>query len=101
MKKKSREERITYLRPRLDDICHDATAVPWAFNGSAGVRAYRVTVELIDEPIDTIHSRIRALWRSTRPGHGLDAVMREAKTYGLVLDLLEAGVDFVYARKTP
>jgi hypothetical protein len=56
----------TYREPRweLDRL---ASSEPSAFNGIVQIRRYRVTAELIDEPIEVLRDRLRILWRESEP----------------------------------
>mgnify|MGYP006370780029 FL=1 len=58
---------------------------PSSFNGMVRVRRYRVTVELVDEPIETIRARIVDLWERNDNHHQWDAIRTEAARYGLDL----------------
>ena len=58
---------------------------PSCFNGMVRVRKYKVTVELIDEPLDVIHERIRVLKVMNPNHHNNRALQAEANKYGLEL----------------
>lgn len=55
---------------------------PDVFNGFCSVRKYRITVELIDEPIEIIHQRIQELSDKSKNMHHWEPLRREAKKYG-------------------
>jgi len=55
---------------------------PSAFNGRVSVRKYRVTVELIEEPIEVIHERLESLWLACDNWHHLGPLEAAAKQYG-------------------
>lgn len=65
--------------------------VPSSFNGEARVRQYRVTVELVDEPIEVIRERIVYLWERNDNHHQWDAILTEAARYGLDLTPYQRG----------
>lgn len=55
---------------------------PSCFNSMVRVRKYRVTVELIDEPIDVIRARIQKLWDESRNIHHAEPLLKAAKQAG-------------------
>ena len=55
---------------------------PDVFNGFCSVRKYKVTVELIDEPIEVIHQRIQELNDKSKNIHDWEPLRKEAKKYG-------------------
>lgn len=58
---------------------------PSCFNGIVCVRKYRLTVELVDEPIEVIHERLLDLWETCDNHHHWGPLQREASRYGLEL----------------
>lgn len=58
---------------------------PTCFNGMVRVRKYRVTVELIDEPIEVIQKRIKKMWDECETHHHWDPLKAVAAEYGLEL----------------
>ena len=58
---------------------------PSCFNGMVRVRKYKVTVELIDEPIEVIHARIQKMWDECDNHHNREPLKVEAKKYDLEL----------------
>lgn len=64
--------------------------IPSCFNGMVNVRKYRVTAELIDEPDEIIRERIQKLWDECKNIHHREPLRKEAKKYGLDLDLRKA-----------
>jgi hypothetical protein len=86
----------TYQEPRweLDRL---AMRGPSAFNGGVQIRRYRVTVELIDEPIEVLRERLRKLWRESENNTHHRHPMREvAKQLGMEAEELkfdEQGID--------
>ena len=58
---------------------------PVCFNGMVKVRKYKVTIELIDEPIEVIHARLQKLWDECKNSHHWKPLKAEAKKYGLKL----------------
>lgn len=85
----------TYREPRQHDL---EQTEPSAFNGEVRIRRYRVTVELIEEPIDVLRDRLRQLWRTEEPMHHRWEPMREmAATLGMnpnELDIAVQGIDY-------
>ena len=71
---------------------------PTAFNGIIEIRRYRITVELIDEPVEVLRERLKKLWRETeRSMHRWDPMRAEALKLGMPKDDLpydEQGVDY-------
>ena len=65
----------TYREPWLRDVVQDE---PSAFNGDVRIQRYRVTVELIEEPIDVLRDRLRKLWREDERNHHQWGPMRAA-----------------------
>jgi hypothetical protein len=59
----------TYRDPSytLSDIGHSSG--PSVGNGELRVRRYRVTAELIDEPLDVLRQRVTDLWETTASNH--------------------------------
>lgn len=59
---------------------------PSCFNGFVRVRKYKVTVELIDEPLDVIHARIQKLWDEGKGNHHhWEPLLAAARKHGLEL----------------
>ena len=56
---------------------------PSVFNGSVYVRKYRITIELVDEPIEVIRERIQKLYDESRNYHDHEPLRREGKLYGM------------------
>lgn len=63
--------------------------------GNFGVkfRRYRITVEVIDEPVDVLKARLVKLWRGTSNHHDRPKLVAAAKTIGVALDPEEFGAD--------
>lgn len=66
----------TYREPTWD-LRNIEQAEPSAFNGEVRIRRYRVTTELIEEPIEVLRDRLRKLWRENEPNHHHWASMRK------------------------
>lgn len=60
----------TYGDPRYAVERHHRAA-PSAFNGCVEIRRYRITVELIDEPVEVLRERLKKLWREIERNHHL------------------------------
>jgi hypothetical protein len=90
----------TYREPWLRDV---AQTEPSAYNGMVRIRRYRVTVELIEEPVEVLRDRLRKLWREDEKNHHHWAPMRTvAKELGMDPDELkheEHGID--HPRRKP
>lgn len=54
---------------------------PSCFNGFVDVRKYRITIEMIDEPIEVIQQRIVDLWEGTYNHHNNRPLEEMAKRY--------------------
>ena len=66
---------------------------PSCFNGSVRVYKYRVTVERIEEPIEVIRERIKALYRACNNMHHLDTLHKAAANVGIELQFEQRGKD--------
>lgn len=80
-----RQEFVTFRSVESYDVGHMTQREPSCFNGRASIRQYRVTVELVDEPIETIQARIVDLWEQSDNYHHMDPLRTEAQRYGLDL----------------
>ena len=58
---------------------------PSCFNGDVCVRKYKVSVDLVDEPLDVIQSRIQKMWDECDNSHHWGQLRAEAHNYGLTL----------------
>jgi hypothetical protein len=58
---------------------------PSCFNGRVNVRKYKVTVEIVDEPIEAIQARIQKMWDECDNHHNWGPLKSEAEKYGLTL----------------
>jgi hypothetical protein len=58
---------------------------PTCFNGKVRVRKTRITVELIDEPIEVIQERIQKLWDENKNHHNWGPLVSIGKEYNLEL----------------
>lgn len=72
---------------------HDMEKEPSCSNGIVNVRRYRITVELIDEPIEVIRERILKLWYACDNWHHWSPLKSAAARVGLVLDMRDVGRD--------
>lgn len=64
---------------------------PSCFNGCVRVERYRITVELIDEPLDVIHARLIKLWEESDNMHHCQPLKNRAAKYGLELPMESYG----------
>ena len=55
------------------------------FNGMVRVRKYRVTIELIEEPVEIIKERIQKLWDENDNHYNDTSLIKEGAKYGLEL----------------
>jgi hypothetical protein len=69
------------------------SAEPSCFNGYVRVTKYRVTVEVVDEPLEVVHERLRKLWRECDNMHHYHPLKNAAARFGLELDPNELGKD--------
>jgi hypothetical protein len=60
---------------------------PSCFNGNVSVRKFRVTIELIEEPVEVIQERLKQLWEKCDNGHHLGPLQYMGKKYGIELKL--------------
>lgn len=77
--------------PYLGSFGH--SKAPSCFNGIVNVHRYRVTVELIDEPIDVLRERVRKLWRESNNIHHSFPLRQAASALGIELDSSERGLE--------
>ena len=62
---------------------------PTCFNCAVDIRKYRVTVELIDEPVEVLRERVKKLWRECDNHHHWQALRVVAANLGIELDRAE------------
>lgn len=68
---------------------------PRVFNGQLSLRRFRITVEVINEPIDVLRDRLRKLWRESEPNIHARSIMHEAaRELGIELDAQGQGADY-------
>lgn len=58
---------------------------PGCFNGNVVVRKNKVTIELVDEPLEVIQARIKQMWDDCDNHHHRQPLRAAAKEYGLEL----------------
>ena len=58
---------------------------PTCFNGDVSVRKYKVTIALVDEPIEVIRERIQKMWDECDNSHHWEPLRKEAAKFGLSL----------------
>lgn len=68
---------------------------PSCFNGEVCVVKYRVTIEVVEEPVEVLQKRVRKLWRECDNWHHWTPLQNEAKKLGFELDRNELGRDVV------
>lgn len=59
---------------------------PSCFNGIVSVRKFRITIEVVDEPVEVIQERIRKLKRESTNYHEWGPLRAAGKKYGIDLD---------------
>lgn len=52
---------------------------PSIFNGEVSIRRYKVTIEEIEEPIETLQERLQKLYDEGTNYHHIEPLKREAK----------------------
>lgn len=55
----------TYQKVDFYDTSRLTMSEPYTGNGMVRIRRYRITVELIDEPIEVLRDRLLRLWRES------------------------------------
>ena len=64
---------------------------PSCFNGNVRIRKYRVTVEPIEEPVEVLQQRLKALWMDESTNHHQRLpLLSVARKLGMTLEDLEA-----------
>lgn len=58
---------------------------PSCFNGKVSIRKFKVTIELIDEPVEVIQERIKQLWAKCNNYHHWEPLKDVGKKYGIEL----------------
>jgi len=66
----------TYREPSWE-LRHLESRAPTVFNGVVAIRRYRVTAELIEEPVEVLRDRLRKLWRQSEPNMHSRGPMRQ------------------------
>jgi hypothetical protein len=91
----------TFQKPHATDMREQTE--PSCFNGFVRIRRYRITVELIEEPIEVLRERLLKLWReSERNTHHTYSMREAAKELGMDPEELkhsEHGIDYKDADK--
>lgn len=64
----------------------DMTLVsPSCFNSDVLVRKFRITIELIDEPVEVIQERLKTLFANSKNHHDYEPLVSAGKKYGIEL----------------
>lgn len=66
---------------------------PSCFNNWMRVRKYKITIELIEEPIEIIQERIKKIWRECDNHHHWGVIKKSAEEYGVELNMDDMGKD--------
>jgi len=69
----------------IDQIKQDE---PSSFNGNIEFRKYKVTIELIDEPLEVLEERLQTMWDHCGIYHHWKPLREAAKSIGYELKLL-------------
>ena len=56
---------------------------PYCWNGVAYIRKYRVTVELVEEPVEVLRERVQKLWDECDNFHNWDTIQKHANELGM------------------
>ena len=56
---------------------------PGCFNGEVSIRKHRVTVEIVEEPIETLQQRVQDLWDHETNYHHHNPLQSTAKSLGM------------------
>lgn len=75
----------TFVKPSDWELSNLRRLVPSCFNGIVSVRRYRITIEEIAEPDETIVSRITDLWNKTNNHHDWRPLQEAASKFGVTL----------------
>ncbi len=74
---------IETFRPVGDwELTNMKSSGPSTFNGIVQFRKYRVTVELIDEPVEVLQERLEKLWLECDNHHQWTPIQNAAKSIG-------------------
>ena len=69
----------------VENYTRGLVARPHCFNGIVGVYRYRITCEVIPEPVEVIHARIIDLWERSDNYHDMGPLQSAATALGLTL----------------
>lgn len=64
---------------------------PYVFNGIVGIRKWKVTAELIEEPKEVLIERLQKLWRECTNLHHMQPLRAEAAKLGIELKSEDRG----------
>jgi hypothetical protein len=67
------------------DIGNMTQKEPSCFNGMVRFKKYRVTVEVIDEPVEVYQDRLQKMWDTCDNHHHWEPLKKAAKSVGLEL----------------
>lgn len=81
----------TFNRPGEWEQQRMESKEPYCFNGSVGIRKYRVTFEEVDEPKDLLVARLRKLWSECDNHHHWWPLRAEAAALGIELQISDVG----------
>lgn len=75
----------TYKNLHTYDLERFKQAQVSCFNGEVSYRRYKVTIELIEEPVEVLKQRLQALWEVSDNMHHAAALQNAAKEIGITL----------------
>ena len=81
------EVREGFNRPNMAFAIGADGDKPSCFNGFVNVHRWRITVEMIDEPVEVIQGRIKELWETSNNSHHIGPLKTVATAYGLELSI--------------
>lgn len=84
-------EIITFRDPRGYGLDNLAKNEPFCWNGVVGVRRFRVSVEIVEEPNEVIIERIKKLWSECDNHHHWQPLQNAAAEFGLELNMDDCG----------
>lgn len=71
----------TFQKP---DFWRRDVGEPNCFNGFVSVIKYRITYEVIEEPVEVIHERLEKLWSESDNHHHYTPLQNAAKKHGYI-----------------
>ncbi len=66
------------------DVTSYTQKEPSCFNGNVNIHKYKITVEVIAEPIEVLEQRLQKLWDECNNSHNVEPLRNAAKEIGYV-----------------